>query len=268
MSTKNDDRIDELRAVVLQLGNALALSERRTARLERVIRWGALTLLLVFALGLASAIRPFGVALAEQEARSPSKSPEQAIDRLTESLTGPRSTLGMMGMMVGNMLEVGVRRAMTEAGDIPALSPEDCSPGVQLSSELEQARVTTPLGFYVKCFFVKNDKENPTPQDYQQAVVTAITGTAVDLGVLVARVRDDSDRIRNFIAHYVGDSEALLRQIGGELELLNKTLESVPVMTANVNTMTHQMGIMAADMNSMTHSMGTSMGRMGKWMPW
>ena len=174
----------------------------------------------------------------------------------------------MMGMMLGNMLELGMRRAMAEEQEIPALTPADCEPGARPDPAIEQARVANQLGFYVKCFFVKTKVTNPTPQDYQQAVMSAVTGTAVDLGVLVARVRDDSDAIRSFVVRYVGDSEVLLRQIGGELEVLNKTLESVPVMTANVNTMTHQMGIMAADMNSMTHSMGTSMGRMGKWMPW
>lgn len=96
-SMKNNDRIDELRTVVLQVGNAPARSERRTARLERTIRWGALTLMLLLVLGLATAFQPFGFALAQQEARTPSKSAEEAIDRLTESLTGQRSTLGMKG---------------------------------------------------------------------------------------------------------------------------------------------------------------------------
>jgi hypothetical protein len=268
MSIEDSDRIDKLQAVVAQLGTTLAISESRTTRLERTIRWGALSLALVVALALITVFRPFGFALAQQETGSPSKSAEEAIDRLTESLTGQRSTLGMMGQMMGNMLELGTRRAMAEAQDIPTLTLEDCGPGAQLRAEIKQARVTNQLGFYVKCFFVKTNNANPSPLDYQQAVMSAVTGAAVDLGVLVARVRDDSDAIRSFVVRYVGDSEALLRQIGGELELLNKTLESVPIMTSNVNTMTHQMGIMAANMNSMTHSMGTSMGRMGKWMPW
>jgi hypothetical protein len=268
MSARDDNGVDELRNLVLQLGSALALSERRTARLERAIRWGTVSLLLALAVGLTIVVQPFGLALAQPDERLPSKSPEEAIDRLTESLTGQGSTLGMMGMMLGNMLDLGVRRAMAEAQDVPTVSLQDCGPGAQLSPELRQARVTSPLGFYVKCFFVKTRTENPSPQDYQQAVMTAITSTAVDLGVLVARIRDDSDGIRNFIVDYVGDSKKLLTQIGHELVLLNRTLESVPVMTSNVNTMTHQMGIMTADMNSMSHSMGSTMGRAGSWMPW
>ena len=268
MNARDESQIDELRNLVLQLGNALRLSERRTTRLERSLRWGAVSLLLALAVGLTIVVKPFGLALAQSGERLPSKSPEEAIDRLTESLTGQGSTLGMMGMMLGNMLDLGVRRAVAEARDVPAVSLQDCGPGAQLSPELRQARVTSPLGFYVKCFFVKTRTENPTPQDYQQAVMTAITGTAVDLGVLVARVRDDSDTIRHFIVDYVGDSKKLLTQIGSELDLLNKTLESVPVMTSNVNTMTHQMGIMTADMDSMSRSMGTTMGRVGNWMPW
>lgn len=66
----------------------------------------------------------------------------------------------------------------------------------------------------------------------------------------------------------MGTPKETLNKIAYQLGVLNKTLSAVPAMSANMATMTHQMGIMAADMNSMTHSMGTSMGRMGKWMPW
>ena len=268
MSTKDNDRIDELQAVVVQLGNALTLSERRTSRLERMIRWGSLTMTLAAGLGLVIVLQPYGFALAQQQGVSPSQSVEEAIDRLSENLTGQRSTLGGMGMMMNQMLVLGAHRAKQEAENIPPLSKKDCEPDTKLSSEIKEARINNQLGFYAKCYFVATQNEQPSLADYQQVVISAVTGTAVDLGVLVARVRDDSDVIREFVVKYIGDSEKLLEKIGSQLETLNGTLTSVPHMTASVTTMTHQMGIMAADMNSMTHSMGTSMGRMGKWMPW
>jgi hypothetical protein len=267
MSTTHNDRIDELQAVLMQLTNSLTLSERRTSRLERIIRWVGLSITLAFGLTLVTMLQPFGYAL-EQQAMSPSKSVEEAIDRLAASLTGEKSTLRMIGQMMFQTLELGTRRAMTEAQQIPALTKEHCGPDALLNPEIKTAQINYQLGFYVKCYFVKTNNANPSLQDYQQAVMSAVTGTAVDLGVLVARVRDDSDLIRNFVVSYVDDSNELLQKIGGELQLLNKTLASVPVMTANVNTMTHQMGIMTADMNSMTHSMGSTMGRMGNWIPW
>lgn len=269
MKPLETDRLDELQALVTQLGAALTLSERRTARLERIIRWTALGTTLVLGLAVLMLVQPLAPAIAQQQAAtSPSTSVEQAIDRLTMSLTGERSTIGMVGQMLYEMMSVGTKTAMAEARQIPTLSDADCAPGAQLSAEVKAARINHQLGFYAKCFFVENGITAPSPQDYQRAVMAAASGTAVDLGVLVARVRDDSDLIRRFVNDYVGDSKALMQQIGGQLALLNKTLESVPVMTASVNTMTHQMGIMTADMSSMSHSMGSTMGRMGKWMPW
>ncbi len=100
---KDENRIDGLQAMVAELGNALSRSERRTARLERTIRWGAMSLALVLVLTLATVSQPFGFALAQQEPSASSKSVEQAIDRLTVNLTGRQSTLGMMGIMTADM---------------------------------------------------------------------------------------------------------------------------------------------------------------------
>ena len=107
MSVHDNDRIDDLQSVVLQLGNALMLSERRTARLERTIRWGALSLILVLAFGLIAVFQPQPFAQAQPQAMPPSESPEEAIDRLAASLTGQRSTLGMMGMMMDHGPDAG-----------------------------------------------------------------------------------------------------------------------------------------------------------------
>lgn len=267
MSAAEVDRIDELQAAVAQLANTLALSERRNLRLERMIRWGALSAALAMGLSLVILLPPLGFAIAQQP-MTPSKSVEQAIDRLNENLTGRNSTIGQMGQMMYGLLTMGAQRAAAEAAEIPALSKADCAHDAALSPAIRQARIGNQLGFFAKCFMLQQGIANPTNEQYQQAVIAALTGSMVDMGVLVTRIRDDSDLIRNFVVNYAGDSKQLLFGIGKELKILNDTLESVPVMTANVNTMTHQMGIMAADMNSMTHSMGSTMGRMGSWMPW
>jgi len=260
-------RIDELQAAVTQLAHTLAQSESRNLRLERMIRWGVLSMVLAMGFSLVILFQPLGHAIAQQAAQ-PSKSAEQAIDRLNENLTGPNSTIGQKGQMMQGMMQVGTQRAMAEAENIPPLTKADCRPGADLSDAIRQARIGNQLGFYAKCFLVQQGIEEPTPKDYGNAVMSAVTGTAVDMGVLLARIRKDSNLIRNFVVEYVGDSKQLLFGIGKELDTLNTTLESVPMMNANMNTMTLQMGIMAADMNSMSHSMGSTIGRMGNWMPW
>ncbi len=267
MSTTEVNRIDELQAAVSQLANTLALSERRNLRLERMIRWGVLSMLLAMGFSLVILFQPLGYAIAQQAAQ-PSKSVEQAIDRLNENLTGQNSTIGQVGQMMYQMMQSGTLRAMEEAQNLEGLTKANCTPGAELSPQVKHARIANQLGFYAKCYWLERAVENPTPQQYQQAVMAAVTGTAVDMGVLVSRIRDDSDVIRVAINNYFESSKDILYGIGHELKLLNDTLESVPIMTANVNTMTHQMGIMAADMNTMSHSMGSTMGRMGNWMPW
>lgn len=297
MSHTDIDRMDDLRAAVATLSNTLSISEQRTARLERIIRWGGITIVLTLSLALATALQPLGYAIG-QPTPTPSRSAEEAIDRLTQSLTGPQSTLGQMGMMMQNMMALVTQRAMSETaalsgslGNPPVeLKISDCR-GESLESgtpprtqgeqaRIDRARTENPLGYYTKCFFLENSFQAVDgayrSEDYQAALLAAMGGTAVELGVLVHRLRYDSD--------YVQQLQALLKEvtpaaalqgIAEQLGTLNHALASVPQMTADMNVMTQQMGVMTADMTAMTHhmgnmnySVGSTMGRMGSWMPW
>jgi hypothetical protein len=90
------------------------------------------------------------------------------------------------------------------------------------------------------------------------AVVDNVVTTVVDVGILMQRVRQDSNQFRDLIEN---DPAVALSGIQQELEVLNRALSSVPVMAA-------QMDVMNRNMASMTHSMGSTMGRMGSWAPW
>ena len=286
MSLEDSERVDDLRAVVAVLSKNLGVSERRTARLERIIGWGALTITLTLGLTLIAALQPLGYAVV-QPGSEPSRSAEEAIDRLTQSLTGPQSTLGQMGMMMQNMMVSVTRRARSETEQIPAsMQMGDCRVAATVpgsappGDEIKQARTTYPLGYYAKCFFLENDIRPVNgvyrDEDYQAAVVSAMGGAAVEMGVLVHRIRHDSDFAQGLQALLDRLSPgAALEGITQQLTTLNRALASVPQMTNNMSVMTQQMGVMTADMTAMTHhmgsmnhSVGSTMGRMGSWMPW
>ena len=155
MHSKENDRFEELQSTVAQLGNALLLSEQRTARLERIIRWTTLSTALVLGLAVLVAVQPLGFAIAQQQAAAPSKSVEQAVDRLTDTLTGQASAIGMMGQMMGEMMRVGVMSAMDEARRFPAsLTEADCEPGAPLDKNIKELRIKYQLGFYTRCYFL------------------------------------------------------------------------------------------------------------------
>ena len=66
--------------------------------------------------------------------------------------------------------------------------------------------------------------------------------------------------IRDVVGKAGGPSQ-LLAGIKHELHLMNGMLASIPVMTAQMDAMTRQIGVMS-------HSMGSTMGRASSWMPW
>lgn len=267
MNATNDQRFHELQDVVAQLGNVLAASERRATRLERRLRLGAAGLALLCIIMLVWTIRPFGEAVAQQQMTA-SRSAEEALDRLTQGLTGRQSALGMAGQMLGGMLYSMQERAKKELPLIVGFTAEQCGPKRDLTPEQKDARIHYPLGYTARCHFIVNGIDHPTDEHYQQAVMAAIAGAAVDTGVLLARLHEDSNKIRDFVSKNVGTSNELLTAIGAQLYQLNITLKAVPNMEAHMRAMTNQMGIMASDMGSMRHSMGSTMGRMGNWMPW
>jgi hypothetical protein len=286
MIVKQSDHIEQLHEVVAQLGAALSVSERRTTRLERMIRWGALTIVMVLGLALVPAMLPLGHAVT-QLGMKPSKSPEEAIDHLTQRLTGPESTLGQMGFMMQNMMSSAMYRAKFETERMPvAMQKSDCrvaattDANLPAANDVKTARTKYPLGYYAKCYFLNNgispDNGGYSDQQYAAALISAMGGAAVELGVLVHRIRHDSDFFQEMQAML--DKVAPVDALSGitqQLGTLNDALRSVPQMTNNMSVMTQQMGVMTADMTAMTHhmgnmnySVGSTMGRMGNWMPW
>ena len=88
-----------------------------------------------------------------------------------------------------------------------------------------------------------------TPEDYEGPLLKASSNMMVDMGVLMTRVRQDSDVFRRWLAR--GGTEQMLRMISGELHFLNAS-----------------MATMVRDMSVMSYSAGSTAGRMGRWMPW
>ena len=66
MSEITREHRDDLKDIVAGLAEALAASERRTGRLERTIRWGALGILGAVALTFIVLLEPLGTAVAQQ----------------------------------------------------------------------------------------------------------------------------------------------------------------------------------------------------------
>ena len=90
--------------------------------------------------------------------------------------------------------------------------------------------------------------------------MTATGSVLVDAGVLMHRVREDSNLFRS-VVQGMGGPNALLQGIKDELNAMNLALTSVPVMAV-------QMDVMNRNMSVMSHGVGSTMGRMGNWMPW
>jgi hypothetical protein len=80
-------------------------------------------------------------------------------------------------------------------------------------------------------------------------MLKASSNMLVDLGIVMTRVRQDSNAFRQWLAE--GGSERMLGKISGELHFLNASVAA-----------------MVRDMSVMTYSVGSTMGRAGSWMPW
>jgi hypothetical protein len=421
MSTQDNHQLDELQALVIRLGDAVASNERRSARLERIIRWGLLGGLAALVIALAITLKPLNDAFAQQGALV--STDVQGLVNALNGIKGSLDNLNVVGMMQmaavkhakleahkmvkeapqvskqvvaaepdrqpkGKPMGVTCGR-MTQAGDIamqqlkaryplgasalayfcqryPDLGqqtvmdeetlnrfgneayqqaamagtlrtmtnaaglvnnlhevttmfgelmqsvwarvlektkdevhtivvtsklPDYCqilasSQMLDLKKEVNRLTIEFPLGSYVLGYLCRtypgiSDLDEETLREiwamhrdeYQEVLMHASADTMVDMGTLVFRLREDSDRFRRFLLD--PPPGVSLEGIRHQLDLLNETLASVPVMTASVKAMTHQMGVMnhqmgvmSANMGSMTHSMGSSMGRMGSWMPW
>jgi hypothetical protein len=185
----------------------------------------------------------------------PSKSVEEALDRINQNLM----PIGQMG----HMMQAGFGAAVAEA-QAAVDDPNSTSPLRPFMLDWLQAQNIAP--------------DQATEAHYRQAIMEAAGGVMTDAGVLLARLRKDSDKIHALISalfEQVQEPDKGLQAISNQLKTLNEALESVPDMSRDVNVMTHQMAVMSGNMSVMTqqmgtmsHSVGSTMGRAGSWMPW
>ena len=237
MNANNQDCVSELQQRVHDLGSALATSERRTARLERGLRWAGIGAIAALSISLGAGLRPLGDAIAQATMLEPSKSVEEALDRINQNLM----PIGQMGHMMQAGFEAAVVEAQAAVND-----PNSTSPLRPFMLDWLQAHNIAP--------------DQATEAHYRQAIMEAAGGVMTDAGVLMARLRKDSDKIHALISalfEQVQEPEKGLQAISNQLITLNEALESVPDMSV----MTQQMG-------TMSYSVGSTMGRAGSWMPW
>lgn len=224
-----DTDLQQLSRTVARLTEALARSERRHAHLARTIRWGALAAAALVLFGGFLVAERVGIAHAQNSGGFP-----QAATTV-EALNNINANLMVMGEL-GKTMQ-------------------------QFSPVIKEAIMSNPeVRKHVQDYF-KEHNLNPGPGEQEayamKAVTQSVIETFVDTVVLMQRIRQDSDAFRD----YVTGPEDVLRGVEHELQAMNVALASVPAMAA-------QMDLMNRNIASMTYSMGSTMGRMGKWMPW
>ena len=307
MSEHKSDRIQDLQQVVAQLGATLAVSERRTRRLERTIRWGAIGAFAVFGLTISFSFNILGNAFAQPDADNLQNSPSNVVEALN-SINANLGGLGMMTQMMQVSIEGAIQRAwdeqnnnhklMNELGEsydpkvvgsplgtyVEKYTTQQCKKIKEMAADASEVQPGQPQGTDMMefCNWYNNkllpkmplteDSEFSISEDqrkefmalvwemYQGAIMTATGNVMVDTGVLMYRVRQDSDYFRGLV-HNIGGPNKMLEGIRNELRALNGMMQAVPVMATRMDAMTAQMGVMS-------HSVGSTMGRAGSWMPW
>jgi hypothetical protein len=228
-STTPDADLQQLSRTVASLAEALARSERRHAHLARTMRWAALAVVALALFGGFVAADRIGIA----HAQNPGGLPQAAT--AVEALNNINANLMVMGEL-GKTLQ-------------------------QFSPAIKDAVMRNPdVRKHVQDYFEEHNL-HPSPEEQEafamQAVTQSVVETFVDTVVLMQRIRQDSNAFRD----YVTGPEDVLRGVEQQLEVMNLAMASIPPMAA-------QMELMNLNMASMTYSMGSTMGRMGKWMPW
>lgn len=221
--------IEKLSQAVAGLTEALALSEKRSARLRRNLRWGILGGLSLLCIGGAFVAQRPGIAQPHDPAGFP-----QATTAV-EALNNINANLMVLGQL-GKTLQ-------------------------EFTPVIKQAVLSNPdVQQYVQDYFTKNDLK-PSAEEQEayamQAIMGSVVGTFVDTVVLMQRIREDSNAFRA----YVTGPEEVLRGVERQLEAMNVAMAAIPPMAAEMNLMNRNMA-------SMSYSMGSTMGRVGSWMPW
>ena len=227
MSHADHTDLQQLTRSVAALTQALEHSERRYAQLARALRWGALTLSLLLLTGGAVLFGRFGTAQAQTPA------PAQTAD-LLQALHNIHQDLAVFGR---------VGQAFDKAA--PTIGPR------LLANEDAKAYLTSYLN--ARSIPVTQDKmmEYAAPALAQSAVDTLLDGV-----VLMQQMRQDPSSFQDLVA----GPTPVLRGLERELELMNRSLASLPAMAM-------QLDLMNRNIAALTLGISTATGRTGSWTP-
>jgi hypothetical protein len=191
--------------------------------------------------------------VAQQTGMSPSKSVEEALDRINGNL----AVFGMMGQMMYSGMSEAVKEGVTAINTGDRISPLYDLAYYSIKGYLEAQGTPSDQ---IDIAMIKGVPDEQKQQIVQMSLMKAVGSVLVDAGVLMHRVRQDSDLFRTAVQS-IGGPNKLLEGIQGELHMMNGMLASIPVMATQMDAMTRQMGVMS-------YSVGSTMGRAGSWMPW
>ena len=66
----------------------------------------------------------------------------------------------------------------------------------------------------------------------------------------------------------IGDNMDAVPKMHQEMKTMNSLMKSMPIVAVEMQRMNANISLITANMGVMTHNMDSTMGRMGRWMPW
>ena len=66
----------------------------------------------------------------------------------------------------------------------------------------------------------------------------------------------------------IGDNMNAVPKMHQEMKTMNSLMKSMPIVAIEMQRMNTNMSLITANIGVMTHNMDSTMGRMGRWMPW
>ena len=216
MEKKLDTDVRQLTESVAQLTNTLQASNKRTALLESIIRWGAIGTLAVAAITFSVLYQWVAPVFAAPS--NPSDNPPTTATQPSDMQPKPATTVvDALNQINQNLMVFGQMGMMMNAGMMEAMK----EPKIQ--AEIQKIMEERSVG----------------PQEAAMALAGSV---AKDAFVVMYRLREDSDLIHEMIT---GENlHKAMQTMAYELHMMNGALAAVPHMAANMNVMGHSMGKM------------------------